>query len=197
MLLLFHSGGFVFDDPTGMKEAEGIAAEMGFKTVVVDYPLANLPGAVRTAERAARRYERKGRTVYAYGESAGGTLAALLATDDRVAAASTYSQVTSIRGLIRRAPNPGFFEASLRASDRQISRYSPGRGRSEVPLLALTPVDDDVTQNRATHRWARADPKVRTRDVEGGHLGFGDDPSIYPETATRALAWLARRADLR
>lgn len=194
VLLMFHSGAFVFGDPQTLDEARDAASDLGFEPVVVAYPLADLPGAVRATAAAARRYEREGRAVFAYGESAGGTLAALLAERDLVDASATYSQVTDIPALIRDAPDPAFFEGSLRATPRQIARSSPGNGRSRVPLLALTPVADDPSQSRATHRWDGRDPMVRTIDVEGGHLGYGENPSIYSGNAERSLRWLAKRA---
>lgn len=194
VLLMLHSGAFVFDDPAKLAGARDLAASSGFRPIYVDYPLADLPAAVRASKRVARRYGRGGRAVYGYGESAGGTLAALLAERGLVNGAATYSQVTDIRALIEAAPDPAYFEASLKATPRQIARSSPDRGRSQVRLLALTPLEDDPAQNRATHRWARRNPLVSARDVPGGHLGHGRPPEVYSSNEKRAISWLARRA---
>jgi len=120
ILLTLHPGAFVFGSAEDMTVADGIAEEMGFEPVPVEYPLANLPAAVAQVEEMARRYDASGREVFAYGESAGGTLAALLAQRGQVEASATYAQVTDLRKLIDRSAKPRFYEKALQAWPGQI-----------------------------------------------------------------------------
>jgi acetyl esterase/lipase len=88
-LLLFHGGVFLFPDRNFQARTRGIAMRAGFVPHYVDYPLGDLPGAVAAAEEAARDLDAEYGTasVYAYGSSAGGDLAAILAGRGLVTAA--------------------------------------------------------------------------------------------------------------
>ena len=195
ILLLFHSGGFVFGDTSYIAEAVTIASRVGFQPVAIEYPLGDLPAAVRAADDEARRYGRDGREVYAYGESAGGTLAALLSEHDLVEAAATYSQVTNVTQFVNHTPDPAFYQVAIAATDRQMHDLSPAFGQAVAPVLALVPTFDSPYLNRSTLAWSKRESLVRTRRVEGGHLADGE-PAVYEANAERALGWLARRADV-
>ena len=189
---MFHSGGFVLGSTDSLAAAEEAATGLGFDPVAVEYPLGDLPAAVLAAEEAARSSARGGQAVYAYGESAGGTLAALLATAGRVEAAATYSQLTDIDVYLDDL-DPGA-QAYIAATDRQLRKFSPATHDSAAPLLALVPAEDDPEQNLATEEWDRRERRVSTASVPGGHLGAGDEPDVYQSNMERALSWLSRRA---
>lgn len=197
VLLLFHSGGFILGGknsiPDAVKDAD---VARGFQPVAIDYPLNDLAGAYASAERAARRYSQGGRAVYAYGESAGGTLAALLAQRGLVEGAATYSQLTDMVDFIERADDPAFYQALIAATDRDLRKYSPGYHHAVNPIFAMTPIDDSPYLNRATRRWDHGEAQVRSVEVGGGHLGYGEDPAIYSANAERALTWLSEHAGL-
>ena len=191
ILLMFHSGGFLFGSPDSLAEAEEVAEDHGFAPVPIAYPLGDLPAAVGAARNAARSTGRGGRAIFAYGESAGGALAALLAAEGRVKAAATYSQLTSI---------PVFFDdldpgaqAFIGATDRELRKFSPASHEGLAPVLALVPVDDDAQQNRATEDWDRREARVHAVSVPGEHLGR-DAPGVYRSNMERALRWLSHRA---
>lgn len=57
-----------------------VAEQAGFDEV--EYPLGSLPAANVAVRQAALGYRRDGRRVFAFGESAGGSMAALLAAQD-------------------------------------------------------------------------------------------------------------------
>ncbi len=195
VLLMLHSGGFILGSPASLDQAAAAAEGVGFEAVPVAYKLHDLPGAAAQVERIARRYERQGRDVYAYGESAGGLLASMLAEESLSEATAVYSSISDLPAYIRHTPPPerGVFVDALHATRKQIRELSPVNGLSEAPVLALTPVADSGHLNRATDRWAERDPLVSTRDVQGGHLGL-DEPDVYAANVAVAMRWLARRA---
>lgn len=192
-LLVLHSGGFMLGDRKDVEEAMDRAARAGFKPVYVDYPLGDLPAAVRFTYRQARRQAARGHDVFAYGESAGGTLAALLATRGLVHSAASYSQITDLSLFASRTPDPQMYKDYISATDADLRRFSPNRHEAVAEVLALAPTSDSAYLTRPTLRWAERKPEVRSVSVEGGHLAEGD-PDLYTANMRRAIAWLARGA---
>ncbi len=192
--LLFPGGGFIFDVER-LPYAGRTAWRLGFEPRVVDYPENNLRGAVRAARRAARRAGRNGRPVYAFGESAGGTLAALLAQDRLVEDAAVYCPVVDLPDFISRSYNPELYQALIKASDSELRRYSPGFHDSARAILALRAVDDAPFINKAIRRWDRSDPETRSVAVAGSHLD-PEHPPVYRRNVRHGLAWLAGSAGL-
>ena len=186
-LLVFHPGGFIFGDTESMYRAVAMATEMGFEVDNVDYPLWDLKGAVASAEQAAAQYE----DVYAYGESSGGTLAALLAQRGLVKAAAAYSPVANLRVFARHlSPDPPY-AALVNATNADLRRASPIYFDSPLPILALTPRDDSKWMNQKTRKWAAADPEVEALTVPGDHLGDPNDPSVYDANARLLMRFLS------
>lgn len=175
----------MFDDLEHMPEVAELARAAGFEPSYVDYPAYDLRGAVAAAVRAARITAAGGRRVYAYGESAGGTLAALLAQRRLVEGAATYN----LLGFARHTGAPEFYKGLIGADDRLLRRCSPGPRDSEQPILALRPTGDAPWMNAATARWDLRDADVRSVPVAGGHMGDPGDPSIYASNVTHALDW--------
>ena len=186
-LLVFHPGGFIFGDTEQMHRAVTIATEMGFNVDNVDYPLEDLNGAVAAAEQAASQYE----DVYAYGESAGGTLAALLAQRGLVKAAAAYSPVANLKVFGKRLNLDPPYADLVHATQVDLRRASPIHFDSALPILALTPKHDARWMNRNTQSWAAADPEVDALTVPGGHLGDPDDPSVYDANAGLLMRFLS------
>jgi hypothetical protein len=173
----------------------GRAAELGFKPIYVDYPLGDLSAAVAYTYRVARRGAANGRELYAYGESAGGTLAALLATRGLVRSAATYSRITSLTRYTAHAQDPETYKELIAATERDLRRFSPGHRHAKAKTLALAPISDSPYLTGPTNRWADRERKVSALEVQGGHLAFGDE-DLYTENMSRALEWLAGRAGL-
>ena len=190
VLLLMHAGGFVFGSPGLEDRAAAHARARGWRTEQLDYPLLNLTGAVSYCELAARVYGAGGRSVYAYGESAGGTLAALLAERGDVSAAAVLSPVSSIPRFAATQPDPAFYLALIRATTRQAIDNSPAFHRSRRPILALVGEDDYPSIRAPTYRWAKRSPRVRARTVAGGHLG---GPDSYGPAMRSGIGYLTQR----
>jgi len=186
VVLLFHGGGFVLGDPSLMDEAAAEARSAGFKPVAVSYRLWDLEGAIHDAEKAARSHARTGRDVYAYGESSGGTLAALLAQDDLVNASLAYAPIAKL--------NRWRGARHLDSSKRELRRASPALHPTSHRIHSLVPQSDEDIPPRYTRRWARRDSLVSALTLPGEHGFTGED--WYPANLETAMDWLERRASL-
>lgn len=180
--LLFHQGGFVHGGDDQMRQQRKVARRRGFKPVRVDYTLGDLGAAVRDAKRSADKYGPR-RKVVAYGESAGGALAALLASRGKVDAAVTYSGPNNLAKWF------GGRGDQLGSSRAQQRRWSASSRKSRSPILAYTTEVDPWVDPTPTRRWARRDPNVRHRKVGGLHIA-GDG---YRSNLARAMRYLDRR----
>ena len=119
----------------------------GFVPHYVDYPLGDVPAAVAMAraEAAALRERFGAEAVYAYGSSAGGTLAALLAGEGLVAAALAKAPPSDLVGWSWPLSTYGedfYEEIGLSAEARY--RLSPLRRPERRPLLLLQGRVDEV-----------------------------------------------------
>lgn len=184
VVLLFHGGGFVLGDPSLMEEAAAEARTAGLKPVAVAYRLWDLHGAIKDAKNAARDHAEPGRDVFAYGESSGGTLAALLAQADLVDASLAYAPIAKL--------NRWSGSHRLDASKRELRRASPALHPTSLRIHSLVPETDDVVPPRHTRRWARRDSLVSAFTVPGEHGFTGQE--WYPANLETAMDWLERRA---
>ncbi len=188
-LLILHAGGFILPAADAIEPACTLATDAGFDVVFVRYPLGDIPEAVAASERVARREGRDGVPVFAYGESAGGTLAALLAQKGLVEASATYSPLTDLVAYYSRTPDPARFKFAVGAANDDLRAYSPGLHDAGNPILAMVPNGDDPALNRETESWDRRDSSVETVAVQGPHIGTGD-PETYERNVSKALGWL-------
>ncbi len=175
-----------------MYQAAHAARMRGFAPKIVDYPLLNVPGAVRQSTQLAKRLNRRGRTVYAYGESAGGMLALLLAERGLVRAASAQAPVADLPGWIVSTGNDvNQLGALLKLDSQQLLELSPDRHGSLSPIMAEVPVQDPISPITTT--WATRRRLVKAVLVPGDHL----DPAYYTQNLTLAMSFLSerRRAD--
>ena len=100
VMLLFHGGGWILFSGAPMASEEEAARMQGFETINVDYVLGDVPTAFTQAVQLAKQLKKRGRRVYAYGESAGGTMAAFLAQRGLADSAAVHSPVSSIPDFI-------------------------------------------------------------------------------------------------
>lgn len=192
-LLLIHGGSFLFEDPEFEPLTRAAALAAGFVPHYVTYPLDNLPGAVEKVRAEARRLREKFgvANVYAYGASAGGTLAALLSGDDLVSAAVAKAPVSDL--VTWNFPiehyGPNYWEnLGVDMADRE--RLSPIRRPQLAPLLLIQGRADNVVPPSMNEAFAAAYPRVSLWLVAGGHL----TERVRPFLVTRAMEWLGRFA---
>jgi acetyl esterase/lipase len=190
-LLLFHGGSFLFEDPSFEEATEPLVEEVGFVPHYVDYPLDDLPAALTRARAEAARLRSRFGTerVYAYGSSAGGTLAALLAGEGLVAAAVAKAPPSDLVGWTWPLSTYGadYYE---RIDLGEVARYrfSPLRRPERQPLLLLQGRSDQVVPATMSEAFAAKFRQVRLWLLAGGHHAERSRPQVV----VRALRWLLR-----
>lgn len=192
-LIVIPGGGFTFHDRGFWPAVAPIAKAAGFVPHLLEYQLFDLSGAVSDAREKARELiGRHGRAnVFAYGSSAGGTLAALLAAEGLATAAVASSGMYDLRDwpwlLLDR--NPGYL-ASIGA-DRFTSRsHSPIRHRLRCPLLALHGSWDAVVSVFQAEDYVATRPRANLRTYEAGHGLY----RTRPGSILTSMRWLNRTA---
>ena len=192
-LLLIHGGSFLYDDPSFEALTRGPAEAAGFVPHYLPYPPGDLPAAVLAARAEARRLgERFRGRHYAYGTSAGGTLAAILAGDGLVRAAVAKAPVSDLVGWEwpLATYGPDFYEA-IGADETARRRLSPVRRPARRPLLVLQGRADAVVPATMNAEFAAKFPRVHLWLAAGGHA----TERLRPRLLEGAFAWLAARAE--
>jgi acetyl esterase/lipase len=192
-LLLFHGGSFLFEDPYFQPATAERARAAGFEPHFVTYPLGDLPAAVLQARSEASRLRQKFgvERVYAYGSSAGGTLAALLAGDGLVAAAVAKAPVSDLVGWEwpLTAYGPAYYE-EIGADLAARYRLSPLRRPAASPLLVYQGGGDAVVPPSMNEAFAAKFASVHLWLVAGGHTTERRRPWLI----SKAMHWLAQTA---
>ena len=192
-LILIHGGSFLYEDPTFESLTRQRALRAGFSPHYLRYPLGDMPGAFQAARAEAIRLRaRYGDAVYAYGSSAGGTLAALLAGDGLVSAAVAKAPVSDLLDWEwpLGAYGPDYFERIGLSALAARRRLSPLRRRARDPLLILQGRGDQIVPVAMNRKYAVKFKRVYLWVVQGGH----HTERIRPELLSRAFDWLARVA---
>jgi len=191
-VVLIHGGSFGLGGPYMTQDSCRAFAAKGYYVINSDYPLGDLLGAERYLGVQVTSARKGGRKVFAYGESAGGGLAALLASRSLVNAAFAWAPVSDLyrwkaeseRGFVNWSGFRNFDSATLirmSASNWASSRSTPllvvhGRSDTKVPLAQST---------RLKARY----PAMTLQVVAGGHAET--EPSFLSATSS-ALTWLSR-----
>lgn len=192
-LLLIHGGSFLGEDPGFEALTQGPAAGAGFETHYLRYPLGDLPGAVRAARAEARRLRsRFGPAVYAYGSSAGGTLAAILAGDGLVSAAVAKAPPSDLVNW--RWPLTTFgadYHQRIQAGPAALRRLSPIRRRARRPVLVVHGREDRIVPLAMSEAFAAKFSRVHLWAAPGGHWTERHRPRLLAG-AMEWLRWTAR-----
>ena len=193
-ILMAHAGAFLFGSPRVPVE-KALSRRFrgaGYDVRGLAYPLFDYPAAVAYAVRAARRARRHG-PVFVVGQSAGGALAAELATRRLVDGAVLVAGLTDFRAVPISPERQRYYERVIRVPNGWASSPIRGFARSRrAPVYAFHSPFDRVmpfSQSLALNRHSG----VRLRRLSGRHL---DDRSWVPE-ARRWLDRLASRARAR
>lgn len=193
-LMLMHGGSFLFDDTEFEAQTRESAIKAGFIPHYVTYPLGDMPAAVLVVRAEAKRLREKvgADMVYAYGSSAGGTLAALLSGDGLVAGAAAKAPVSNL--VTWEWPleqyGPQFYE-QLQLDLPARYRLSPLRRPAKEPLLLVHGIDDQVVPVSQSEAFAAKFDRVYLWEVLGGHHA----ERAQPEVLERTLVWLAETAE--
>jgi pimeloyl-ACP methyl ester carboxylesterase len=192
-LLLIHGGSFLFEDPDFEPLTRQRAIDAGFVPHYVTYPLNSIPAAVEKVRlEAARLREKFGlNRVYAYGSSAGGTLATLLDGDGLVSAAVAKAPITDLAtwGWPTEKYGPEYWTGlGLDLAGRE--RLSPMLRPEREPLLIIQGQSDGIVPPEMNATFAAAYPRVKLWKVAGGHT----TDRARPFLVSRAMHWLAQIA---
>ncbi len=194
-LLLFHGGSFLFEDPYFEPLTRSRAIAAGFVPHYVSYPLGDLPAAVTRARAEARRLREKFGLdgVYAYGASAGGTLAALLSGDNLVGAAVAKAPITNLVTWSWPLGEYGLeYWETVQATPLERERLSPTLRQQLAPLLVVQGRADMVVPPAMNEEFAEVYKRVHLWLVPGGHTTERRRPYLI----TRAMHWLEHTANL-
>jgi acetyl esterase/lipase len=192
-LIVIPGGGFTFLDKNFWPTIAPKAAAAGFTPHLLEYRLYDLEGAVADARAMARslanRYGRD--NVYAYGSSAGGTLAILLAANAQVAGSVVSSGLYDLRywpwATVNRGPE---YLASIGADREVRRRVSPMRHRLRCPALLLHGSWDPIVPVTQAEDFEALRPRARLRTYPAGHGLY----KARPASVSFAINWLARTA---
>lgn len=191
-LLLIHGGSFLFEDPNFESLTRQAAIEAGFVPHYLRYPLGDLRAAVTAARAEARRLgERFPGRVYAYGASAGGTLAAILAGDGLVRAAVAKAPVSDLlewEWPLARYGTDYYERIGTNPAIRR--RFSPLRRAALRPLLVIQGRNDQVVPPAMNEAFAAKFNRVHLWEVPGGHT----TDRLRPWLVAQAMGWLRKFA---
>jgi hypothetical protein len=199
VLLLIHGGGFFEGGPEAMDYAAQIAVAQGaFATVQPSYPLDNLPAAFNHVKEVALDLRAQGRRVFAYGDSAGGAIAAWLASHGYVIAAAAKSPPTALRAWHSRyarhyltaPPGDPHSWRHLKVDRQDLRTYSSANRPSARPLRIFQSCADIVVPCAMNIGFAERDPNVSLVRVWGQH----GDAASRAHSFALGLRWLSARA---
>lgn len=192
-LILIHGGSFLYHDPFFRPLTRGWALEAGFVPHYVNYPLANLPAAVTAVREEARKLRQQVGVdnVYAYGASAGGTLAAILAGEGDVSAAVAKAPISDLGTWEWPLGQYGtnYYETILAGPATRL-RLSPLNRVEERPILVIQGRADTVVPPAMNEAFAAKFDRVHLWLVAGGHT----TERVRPWIISGAMRWLAQLA---
>ncbi len=149
-----------------MSFATAAAREAGFRPLEVHYPIWDPLGAWRYAIQTARRTHAR----FAYGESAGGTLAGRLAQVGLVERASLNAPISDLfTWSFPETPELDLpWGWGMNMGDKLD--LSPKFNDSLVPIDIIHSVDDVIVPFTDSVIWSERDPLVSLRVVDGPHI---------------------------
>lgn len=190
-LILLPGGGFTGHDPNFWPIMAPAAEAEGFVPHMLYYRTFDIRGAVEDARWFAgaliRQYGRA--NVFAFGSSAGGTLAALLASDGMVAAAVSSSGIYDLRSWPWAIENMGpEYLAEIGADWETRREYSPIRRRLRCPLMSMHGSLDPVVSVFQAEDYVARNERARLLLYSAGHGLYRSRPA----SIITGLRWLHR-----
>lgn len=196
-VIVIHGGSFILGNPGMTADTCEAFGNRGWRVTNLSYPLGDLVGAERAARDAAREARRGSEVTLAYGESAGGGLASLLAARGWVDGAFAWAPVSD---LVRwqGESKPGFvnWEPFRDSSRATLTRLSAVRwaGRESAPLMVSHGRDDEHVPLAQSRRLKARWPAMRLREAAGGHLQNEESYLSATVNAEHFFRWLLTRS---
>jgi acetyl esterase/lipase len=187
VVLLINGGGWIHTPtPLGVVADEARAA--GFKPVWVNYPLNDLRAANIWVRRVAQYWRLRHREVFAYGLSAGGTMAALLAAQSRVDAAAVNAPPSDLLAWDGSLFVPGYWEM-IRADEDARRKFSPYHQPHVNPVRVYHSRADSFVPFSLSQSYDAKFSRVSLVEIPGEHC----EEQYARDTAALALDWLRSR----
>ena len=190
-LLLIHGGSFLYEDPTFEPLTRpGAGARASSRTTSPIRSTTCRPRSKRRAPKRAACAPSSASPVYAYGSSAGGTLAALLAGDGLVSAAVAKAPISDLLTWAWPLETYGadYYERIM-LSEPSAATALPAAPFRHRPVLVVQGRSDHVVPPAMNEAFAAKFTQVRLWVVPGGHHTERSRPRIL---ASRAMRWLDR-----
>lgn len=169
--LLIHGGGWNSGGPIAMDWADAWAKGEGFDTVKVPYTLFDLRKANDDVRNVASAYTTQGRSVVAYGDSVGGTMAALLAAEGRVEAAATNgAPMDLLRWSLPNGQTSPAYWASVKGDPWARREFSPFYTVHQAPVRAAHSKSDSVVGYALAQEYAARFFETALVTIEGSHV---------------------------
>lgn len=186
VILLVHGGAWLAGSPDEFSQTAVFARRQGLQPVLVDYPLGSIVDSNEAVRREAAKWRRAGRTVIAYGESAGGSMVELLAAECRVDLAVGNSAPNDLVEL-QANRHPSIWDV-VRGGDIPTRRkYSAYRQGGCKPVLAMHSPTDELIPFYFARRYAARYRNVSLLTFPGGHIA----PPVEARRR-QGIRWLIR-----
>lgn len=189
ILLTLHPSAFTQGDPTFEADAVLYARRKGFSVWNLDYPLGGLSSELTYTAYAAKVAAQRG-PVYAYGDSAGGTLAGRLAQKGLVRAAALNCPVVDVWKFLEDFPS---VEDVLLATEEQANAAALNPYRTPRPIRAYAGKADHLLPLLTSMVWDSSDTNVSLVPVAGDHLQGGPPNAAYENVMRSQVDWLRAR----
>jgi hypothetical protein len=197
-LFLFHPGGFHGGTPSTEAKAAYYAYFKGFKVRAPKYPLKNL-AQLWSYMRCLNAMIAE--PAYAYGESAGGAIAARLVTmGGNFMAAGSFSPVPNVWDFFNVGPYASLRQAEVAYSTNHAmcDNISPDLQNSTRPIHVKGGTADTIIDIADLEAWAAGDADVTLEEFTGPHIAGGATygSTLYESNMHDLIDFLAVEAGL-
>ena len=190
-VIVIHGGSFILGGPDMTADTCKAFAAKGWRVTNLDYPLGDLNGASQSVKLASRIAKRNHQRVFAYGESAGGGLAALAAARRWVDGAFAWAPVSNLylwqeesqQGFVNWQP---FKDSSTSTLTRNSADY--WAGKRSAPILVVHGQDDTLVNFSQSTRLKSHWPKMTLTPAQGGHYQYERSYLDATKNATKCFS---------
>lgn len=197
-LYLFHPGGFHGGTPSTEWKAAYYAYTKGFKVRSCRYPLGDLAQLWSWMNVISAIAPDPS---YAYGESAGGAIAArLVSMGGSFVAAGAFSPVPNVWDFFNVGPYAALRQAEVASSTdhAMADNLSPDLQDSTNPIHVKGGTADTIIDIAALEAWDAADAQVTLEEFAGPHIAGGATygGTLYRDNMHDLVDFLAEQASL-
>lgn len=192
-VIVIHGGGFVSGDPSLTSDTCALLAANGFFVINLKYPLGDPQGAKRALRQAIKQAKEENKTVYAYGESAGGGLAALAAAKSWIDGAFVWAPVSDAlawKRKINQDPSLSYLRGQFaQINDKQLKDISAINyaSNNSAPIVVVHGRDDELIPFQESIDLAKRWPRMRLISAAGGHQVDAPSMIAAPRQANRCF----------